>query len=510
MKNKFFFIMLLSIAFLLISSTTYAFDYTKGPDSEKLKTILSDFEIYVKTGMADWQVPGMAIVIVRGDEVIYKKTFGVREAGKTDQVTEETLFQIGSTSKAFTAALVAMMVDEGKIKWNDKVIDYLPEFRMYDPWVTEEFTVTDLMAQHSGMPSYSADSLSTFGYDRDYIIHNIRNIEPAGSFRSDFAYQNNLWLVAAQLVEKLSGKSWEENVKERIFEPLGMDNSSTDMESYTEGNNSALMHIKTDGQITPVPMDWPYMYWTYIYGPAGGINSDITDMAKWLTFQINNGTFQGKSLISEENMKFMHTPQTLLPSEANEPLEYYCQGWVYRENIPCDIVWHTGGTTGFKTMVAMVPDGKIGIVVLSNLADTSLHSCLAYRFFDMYFDRPGRDWSGEGLAKAKQNEDSEDVPVAPKNPVPPLELEDYTGTYSNDIYGEITVSRKDKGLIITIGPEEMKISLKHWDRDTFILSLWDDSEDGFATFQTDYTSKPVILTLDILNKDGYGVFKRVE
>lgn len=132
----------------------------------------------------------------------HRKAFGVKEVGKTDPITEDTLFQIGSTSKAFTAALVAMMVDEGKVKWNDKVVNYLPDFRMYDPWVTGEFNVTDLMAQRSGMPPYAADSLASFGFDRQYIIHNIRNIKPVGSFRSDFAYQNNLWLVAAELVEK--------------------------------------------------------------------------------------------------------------------------------------------------------------------------------------------------------------------------------------------------------------------------------------------------------------------
>ncbi|MEQ8168686.1 MAG: serine hydrolase [Candidatus Eremiobacterota bacterium] len=510
MKHKLFFLMLFSIVFMLISSTIYASDYTKGPDSEKLKVILSDFEAYAKSGMTDWQVPGMAIAIVRGNEIIYKKTFGVREAGKSDAVTEDTLFQIGSTSKAFTSALVAMMVDEGKVRWDDKVINYLPDFRMYDPWVTGEFNVTDLMAQRSGMATYAADALASFGYDRQYIIHNIRNIKPVGSFRADFSYVNNLWLVAAELVEKLSGKSWEENIKERIFNPLGMNNSSTDMKSYTEGKNAAFIHTKINGKVTALPMDWPYIHWTYTYGPAGGINSDITDMAKWLTFQVNNGTFQGKSIISEENMTFMHTPKTFAPTMKNQPLQSYCQGWIYRENTPCDIVWHNGGTSGFKTMIAIVPEAKIGIVVLSNLADTELPDSLAYRFFDMYFDRPERDWSSEYLEQEKKNEDPANAPVAPKNPLPPMELKHYTGTYSNNIYGEITVSEKDKGLIITIGPKKMNVFLKHWDRDIFTLSLWGHNTEGFATFQTDYTLKATVLTLDILNRDGCGVFKRME
>jgi CubicO group peptidase (beta-lactamase class C family) len=500
--------MLLSIA-LLISSTTYASDYTKGPDSEKLKEILSDFEAYTKSGMTDWQVPGMAIAIVRGDEIIYKKTFGVKETGKTDPITEETLFQIGSTSKAFTSALVAMMVDEGKVNWNDNVINYLPDFMMYDPWVTREFNVTDLMAQRSGLPPYSADALSSFGYDRQYIIHNIRNIKPVGSFRSDFAYQNNLWLVAAELVEKLSGKSWEENLKEKIFNPIGMNNSSSDMKSYTESKNAALIHTKINGKVTAIPMDWPYMHWTYIYSPAGGINSDITDMAKWLTFQVNNGTFQGKSLISDENMTFIHSPKTFTPPVVNQPLQSYCQGWIYRENTPCDIVWHNGGTSGFKTMIAIVPEAKIGIVVLSNLADTQLPDSLAFRFFDMYFGKAERDWSGESLAKEKKNEEA-NLPVVPKNPLPPMEIKNYTGTYINDIYGEITVSQKDKDLIVTIGPKKLNLFLKHWDRDTFTGSLSDGEEQGFATFQTDYTPKATGLTLYMLNKDGCGVFKKVD
>jgi len=452
----------------------------------------------------------MTVTIVRGNDIVYTKAFGVKTDGGNDPITTDTIFQIGSTSKAFTAALVAMLVDEGKIGWKDPVIEHLPDFEMYDPWVTREFMIEDLMAQRSGMPSHAIDGLVLLGFGRDYIRHALRYAKPTSSFRSEFAYQNNLFLVAAELIEKHTGKSWEENIKERIFEPLGMSDSTMDMKSFQGAKDVTSLHHRFGDKIITLSKDWPYSHWTYVYGPAGGINSNITDMAKWLKFQVNSGVFDGKPLV----MNFMHTPKTpamLFPGRK----EYYSQAWVYRENVPYPIVWHNGGTTGCKTMVAIVPEAKVGIVVLSNLINSSLPEALAFRFFDMYLGSPDVDWSGELLLKMKDaiKKAEAELPAPPEDPLPPMPLEEYAGNYRNAVYGQINITEKNGGLVLTIGPNKVEMHLTPWNRDTFSIywPFYNDLSEpgGFALFEADPKGAVTSVTINLLNEDGCGVFERI-
>ncbi|VVB69031.1 D-aminopeptidase [uncultured archaeon] len=454
------------------------------PDEAKLKEILQDFEQYAEEGMKDWQVPGMAIAIVRDNETIYQKAFGVRKVNGTDKVTNNTLFQIGSTTKAFTAALVGMMVDEGKMKWNDKVIDHLPDFRMRDPWVTREFTITDLMAHRSGLPEYSGADLVTLGYGRDYLMQSLRNTEPVTSFRSTYAYQNTLFLVAAALVENETGKSWEDNIRGRIFQPLEMSNSSVDMRSFQQAKDVAYLHQMRNGTVTALPMDWKYMDWVYVYGPAGGINSNIIDMTKWLRLQMNNGSFEGKQIISKNGTIYMHTPQTVIGAMPSGNSVFYCQGWLYQESRPYNIIWHNGGTLSHKTMVAFVPQAKIGIVILSNIF-TDLPDMLAFQFFDMYFGNPNRDYSALALNQTKMADAQLNLimPEQPEKPSPPLPLEKYVGNYSNLTYGSINITQENGSLVVLAGPRHVKMTLIPWDRDTFRTYETDfRDQKGFAIF----------------------------
>lgn len=485
----------------------------KAPDEAKLKAILAEFEQYAAKGMADWRVPGMVVAIVRDDEVIFEKAFGVKELGKADPVTVNTLFQIGSTSKAFTSALVATLVDEGKVKWDDRVTDHVSDFMMYDPWVTREFMVSDLMAQHSGMIEHAADGAVMMGFDRQHITDSIKYVKPATSFRSAFAYQNNLWLVAAKLVEKHTGKSWEENIQERIFKPLGMTSSSCDMNSYVTAADVATLHRTIDDKIVTLPMDWPHLFWVYTYGPAGGINSNIKDVEKWARMQAANGLFEGRQVIKEENVTFMHTPQTITP--IGPPMHYYCLGWVYREASPYPIVWHNGGTSGSKTMIALVPQAKLCVIVLSNLIESQLPEALAYKFIDMYFGNPERDWSKDELEKAKKAREKAkaEEPKKPGSPTPAMSLDTYAGDYANDVYGTVTVSKKGGGLTLTIGPKKVEMDLSHWDRDAF-MAKWDyyvePEEVGFVTFRPGPDGKVIDLVVDAFNQDGCGIFRKAE
>ncbi|MCM8761386.1 MAG: serine hydrolase [Candidatus Omnitrophica bacterium] len=516
MKSAFKFCLTLFVALALCfqdASSGCATTAVKEPEETRLKAILGEFEDYAVKGMVDWQIPGMALAIVQGDDIIYEKAFGVKELGKDDPVTTDTVFQIGSASKAFTAALVAMLVDEGKIKWDDKVINHLSGFKMYDPWVTDQFQVTNLMAQNSGMPAFSLDNLIMAGYGRDKVVDSLRYVKPVTSFRSTYAYQNSIWLVAAKLVEKYTGKTWEQNIKDRIFTPLGMTSSSCDKSSYVSSDNAASLHHIVDGKIIVLPMDWKYMDWPYDYGPAGGINSNVKDMIKWIRMQMSDGVFEGKRIIKEENLRFMRKPKTAIGGSTG-PEQYYCQGWIRREFSPYPIIWHNGGTSGSKTMVAFVSEARVGIVVLSNLIENKFPEALAFRFFDLYFGNPARDWSKEALRKQREASEKENA-KKPKRPAIPLHARPeykYEGDYSNDVYGKVTVRKSEDHLVLSIGPRSMELDLRHWDKDTF-MSSWSyftvTEDAGLVTFTAGPDGEVSGMVVDVLNEDGCGVFRKI-
>lgn len=508
-------IAILTAVFMLQAWAVSAQDNVTKPTDDELKKIIADFDQYAARTMVDWKIPGMAVGIVQDGKLIFAKGYGVKTLGGKDPVTERTIFQIGSTTKAFTSTLAAMLVDEGKFKWEDKVLSHAPDFMMYDPWVTREFQIMDLMAQHSGMPAYAADTLFFLGFDRSYIKRAIRNIKPVTSFRSHYAYQNSLWLVAAEIIEKYSGKTWEMALQERIFIPLGMFDSSADMKSFLNAKNVSSMHADDGDNVIALPKNWEFLDWIYIAGPAGSINSNIVDMAKWLTFQMNNGKVNDKQLVSESNMQVIHSPKTVLGlgSDVHKNI-FYCLGWLYMEHMPYPIIWHNGGTL-MKTMVAYVPEQKIGVVVLSNYV-TQLPELLAFRFFDQYAGKPIKDLSAEGLAELEKTrkEEKEKKTMAPKNPLAAMPLEKYAGDYANDIYGNVNVSVVNGKLTATIGRKNVKMNLVHWDKDIFAVN-WPvygiDFESGFAFFQVNPQNKVTGVTLDFLNQDvDLGVFERVD
>lgn len=506
-------ILILVAFFTLQAGAAFPMEDT-NPSKADLDKILIDFDHYAAKSMADWKIPGMAIGIVQDGKLIFKKGYGVKTSGGSDPVTEHTIFQIGSTTKAFTATLAAMLVDEGKINWDDKVIDRAPDFMMYDPWVTREFRIADLMAQRSGLPENAADTLYLLGFDRPYIRHAIRNIKPVSSFRFKYAYQNSLWLFVSEIIERYEGTTWEASLEKRIFNPLEMSDSSADMQSFLNAADAASLHTDAHDHVIALPKNWEYLDWSYIGGPAGAVNSNIVDMAKWLAFQMNNGKINGRRLVSEESMQILHSPETIVsPEGKTHKNAFYCLGWLYMEHSPYPIVWHNGGTL-MKTMLAYVPEQNIGIVILSNYV-TNLPEMLAFRFFDQYAGNPVKDASAEGLAEVEKmkKEERDKKPVAPIEPFPSMPLENYAGEYANDVYGVLKISAADGKLILAIGPKNVKMTLKHWDKDVFAVN-WPvygfDNDFGFAAFQVDAQRKITGVTLDFLNQnDDLGVFYRI-
>ena len=488
-------------------------------NATQLNELLADFDTYAGKARQDWNVPGMAIAIVKDGKIIFAKGYGVKTAGGSDPVTPDTVFEIGSTSKAFTATLAAMEVDSGRMNWSDPVIRYVPDFQMNDPRVTKEYTITDSFAQNSGLEGYWGTDLPMIGYTRSDMIHALRYAEPVSSFRSVFAYQNLPFLVTAAAIEKTSQKSWEENIRTRIFAPLTMTSATTGYDAFRAAPNHVSLHttgVLPGNKTGPVVTDPDSAFndFTDSMGPAGGINANVKDMATWTIFNLGNGSYAGKQLISPESMAHLHSPKTPVGDAMTASKMYYAQGWMYQEVAGSpSIVWHNGETAGNHAMVLFVPDKDIGIVVLANVADASLPDALALEFYDQYFGRESPDVSAKYLTHYQETsaELLAPKPFRPANATPPLALSQYTGSYTNDVYGTATVADVNGTLYLTYGKRAVTFNLSPWDGNAFTTTCpqWGPDFEGNVVFGTGSDGRVRDLNMTLLFADGKtSVFDR--
>jgi CubicO group peptidase (beta-lactamase class C family) len=393
------------------------------------------------------------------------------------------------------------------------VIDHLPEFRMSDPWVTKEFTITDTMAQRSGLADHWGSDLSVLGYNRTEMIRAQQYAEPVASFRSQYMYQNVMFLVPAAIVEKKSGRAWEDDVKERIFTPLGMTKSTTTLAGFRSAQDKITLHmigVHDDGTVGAValPPDWPIADFGERIGPAGGIGSTANDMARWAIFQLGNGTDEGRQLISPANMNFMHSPKTPM-GQNMDTKQYYAQGWIYQEMQKSSaIVWHNGETLGSHAMVLLVPRENLGIVVLGNMAGgMSLPDQLATQFYLDYFGVTGIDLCNATLPAYRETLSQALIQKEPPaSPVPALPLSQYTGTYTSKVYGPAVVTEQNGTLRLAMGKRPVNLILTHWDGNTFRWTAPEIGKSviGFATFDVDASGTPVRVTSDLFIESSYG------
>ncbi len=465
------------------------------------------FDEYVNNAIKEWQVPGLAIAIVKDDRIVLAKGYGVRELGKPTAVDERTLFAIGSSSKAFTAAAVAMLVDDGKVKWDDPVTKYLPNFQLFDPYTTRELTVGDLLTHRSGL---ARGDLLWYGsaYDRDEVVRRVRYLKPSWSLRSRFGYQNIMFLAAGQILPSVTGKSWDVFIRERIFTPLGMKASSTSIKALDVSDNVATPHAKIEDKVQTV-------HWRNIdnIAPAGSINSNVVDMAQWVRLQLGGGLYENKRLLSSGVVKEMQTPQTIIRIEGvNErlyPVAHflnYGMGWFLSDYRGRKVVEHGGAIDGMRAEVAMMPEEKLGLVILTNLHGSILPQALMYRIFDSYLGAPQRDWSAEMLKSIKaleeQGKTAEKKAEAErvKGTTPSLQLEKYAGTYQSEMYGEVKVALENGKLVTRFGPN-FTGDLEHWNYDTFRVK-WRDSMQGkaFANFRLNPQGKVESINLENISE----------
>ena len=425
-----------------------------GPAAHAQQAPLAGLDDYVTKALKDWGVPGLAIAVIKDDRIVLAKGFGVRELGKPEPVDERTLFAIGSSSKAFTAAAIAMLVDEKKLKWDDAATQYLPGFQLYDPYATRELTVRDLLSHRVGLERGDQLWYATT-FDREDILRRIRYLKPASSMRSRFGYQNIMFLAAGQVVRSVTGKEWDDFVRERIFVPLGMNDSGTSIRSACPDRRMSPPRTPSStARSSPIP----YRNIDNI-APAGSINSNALDMAQWVRLQLGNGTYAGKALISPAAVKEMATPQTVIRLEGQMATLYpeahflnYGLGWFLSDYRGRKLVEHGGAIDGMRALVAMIPEEKLGVVILTNLNGTILSMPLLYRIFDSYLGAPARDWSAEMLKSMTALEEQARAAAAKveservSGTKPSLALDKYAGNYQSEMYGDATVA-VDKGTL---------------------------------------------------------------
>lgn len=471
---------------------------------------LTGFDVYAEKARVDWEVPGMAIAVVKDDKIVYAKGFGVKKLGEATPVDEKTLFAIGSSSKAFTAATLAILVDEGKIKWDDRVSKYLPDFEVYDPYVTRELTIRDLLTHRSGL---ERGDFLWYGTEnsRDEILRRTRFIKPTWSLRNTFGYQNLMYLAAGQVVEKVSGKSWDEFVGEKIFAPLGMSASNTSIKAFKPGDNVASPHAKIDDKVASIP-------WRNIdnIAPAGSINSNVTDVAQWIRMQLGQGTFEGKKIFGPAVAREMHMGQTIIRLEGQQAISYpeanflnYGMGWFLSDYKGRKIVEHGGAIDGMRAEVALIPEEKLGVVILTNMNGSLISMPLLYRIIDSFTGSPEKDWSAETLKKFKPlieagaaaAKKAEADRVA--NTKPTLELASYVGNYNSQLYGEVKITLENGQLKMAFGPAFVS-PLEHWNYDTFRGSFFTAGTSKVnLTFSLNAQGKADSLTLGLPGMSSY-------
>jgi len=477
-----------SVLLLFVLSAVALFSQTAPP---------ADLDTWVARSMQTFDVPGVSIAIVKDGKVLITKGYGVRKLGESTLVDENTLFGIGSNSKAFTTACLAMLVDEGKISWDDPVYQRLPEFQMHDPYVSHEMTIRDLLTHRSGMGLGEGDLLfwphST--YTRAEIIHQLRYMKPASSFRSRFAYDNLLYMTAGQIIPAVTGISWDDFVRERIFSPLGMANTNVSNAAFKPGGNFAYPHSNVDGKLQVIPfvnLDNA--------APAGSINSSAADMAKWVLLQLNRGRLPDRDgrMFSETQSREMWSPQTILPTpDPSPPLATlkanfadYGLGWSLRDYHGRKLVGHTGAVAGFVSRVMLVPEENLGVVILTNAEQAGGFDSILYHVLDHYFQLPSTDWiAAYKAAKDLQLKDAAETGLRQnkeRNTAshPSLPLEKYAGTYEDAWYGTATIRMENNHLVVSFDHTPAMIAeLEPWQYDTF-RTHWRDRiiADAFLTF----------------------------
>lgn len=463
----------------------------------------SQFDAYVQKAIKDWEVPGLAIVVIKNNNVVFKKSYGVRELGTSKMVNNQTMFVCASTTKAMTAACMGILVDEGKLNWDDPVIKHLPTFQLYDPYVTRELRVRDLFLHNTGVGNtdflWADNNLSS-----DEVLEHMRLAKPSYSLRSGFIYQNIFYLVAGKVIEKISGMSWQSFVTQRIFQPLGMKSTRATFSLLKDTNISAA-HYRIDSAITVIQHDT-----ADAIAPAGAVWSNIDDIALWVSCMLDSGKYAGGRLVKPNTWNELLKPQTIVSESQFYPTQQltrpnfttYALGWFQQDYMGRKLNFHTGSLSGAVAIHGQMPEEKTGVYVFGNLDHSEIRHALLFKAFDQYATGGNRDWSAEFLTlysnlkkeSAKRTKDAEAKRVMDTRPG--LSLEAYTGKYEDPLYGSLEIIIKGSTLIALINKIQTA-TLEHWNYDTFRVRYdkkWVDK--SYLSFRLDTGGRVTEIVFD--------------
>ncbi len=447
--------------------------------SRQLET---EIESLVRQAMQTWGVPGLGLAIVKDGQTVMTRGFGIREMDKPETVDEHTLFAIGSNTKAFTAAAVGLLVQEGKLGWDDPVSRHLPGFRLYDEHTSALITVRDLLCHRSGLGTWAGDVLLFSRFPGEEIVRRLRHIPPSFGFRAGYGYTNLMFVTAGLVIERVSGMSWADFIEQRFFAPLGMRDSASGPARFGARTNIATPHEEFKGSLQTVPYSTEQST-----GAAGSICASAADIARWMRMQLDEGSLDGQQILDAAIIAEMRTPHTPIRMSAAEKklqpsmhFSAYGLGWFL-----CDIngrfcVRHTGGVDGMLSSVALVPEEKLGVAVFTNKLPNRAFVLLRDALVDLLTGAPQRDWlqayqelaaedtaAEQGAQQRKVESRAQDAPAA-------LKLEAYAGQYESELLGGASVSLTDGRLRIQLeASETIGGSLEHWHYDTF-LCRWDN------------------------------------
>lgn len=461
-------------------------------------------------------VPGLAVAVVYKDEVLHLKGFGVRKVGEAGRVDADTVFQLASVSKPLTTTVLAALVGDGVVRWDDGVIDHDPAFRLSDPWVTRHLTLRDLLCHRSGLPDHAGDLLEDLGFVRQAVLHRLRHVKPLGAFRQQYAYTNFGFTAAAVAAARAAGKPWEEVAAEKLFRPLGMKASSYRFVDYAGAEARAWGHVR-DGD------KWAakYVRRPDAQAPAGGASASVRDLALWLRVLVNGGRLGDKQVIAGPALAETFQPQIVSHrvEKAGERAGFYGLGWNVNYDADQVRLSHSGAfALGAATAVTLLPADGLGVVVLTNAAPIGVPEAVCAGFLDLV--RKGkveRDWLAVyrpffvAMAKPAYGT-AADYLKAPAKRTPALAAAAYIGRYHNDFYGDVEVVAKGPGLAMRFGPRRAEYELRHFDRDVYTYQPVGENAGGVSAvvFTVAAEGRATRVVVDNLNVEGQGGFTRVE
>jgi CubicO group peptidase (beta-lactamase class C family) len=475
----------------------------------------AQIDALVERTLKTFDVPGISVAVVKDGQVVIAKGYGVRSLNNRQPMDARTLVGIASNSKAFTTAALAILVDEGKLKWDDRVTDFIPEFKLYNPYVTEEFTVRDLLTHRSGL-GLGAGDLMFFPEGSDFtmqdVIRNLRYLKQASSFRSQFDYDNNLYIVAGEVVKRVSGMPWEDFVEQKIMKPLGMNDSAGSLKRLHNTANVVNPHVPVDGHVRAIiarPSE--------VINPAGGVYSNVQDMAKWVTMLLANGKYgqSGQHLLSEQALKEMWSPQTILPigpGNYNSHFGAYGLGWFLNDAAGYKEISHTGGELGMVTQVTLVPELGLGIVVLTNQEQGWAFGAITDTIKDGYYGVAGTDRVQQNLDRKLARTGGADKVTAPiwaevaaktrSGEAARIDLQPYVGTYRDKWLGDVVIALKDKHLTFAVQRSPALTGEMFFYRGNTFIVKWNDrtlNADAFVNFSLDMNGKPSGITMKAIS-----------